>query len=46
MNDKVKAIIACAAAVAMYFTPDPIDMIITACLAALGITTLVIVEKK
>jgi hypothetical protein len=41
-NEKVKGIIAIAAAVVMWFTPDYIDAIIEAGLAAFGISKLVI----
>ncbi len=44
-NDKVKGIIAIAAAVVMYYTPDQIDKIIELCLAGLGISKLVISEE-
>ena len=44
-TEKLKTIAAVAAAVIMYFTPDPIDAIITALLSALGITNLVIDRK-
>ena len=45
-SDKFKTIAAVAAAIVMYFTPDPIDQIITVLLAGFGISTLVISEKK
>lgn len=44
-NDKIKGIIAIAAAVIMYFTPDYVDEIIQIFLAYFGITNLVIKEK-
>lgn len=45
-NDKIKGIIAIAAAIVMYFTPDYIDAIIEAGLTAFGISRLMISEKK
>lgn len=44
-NEKVKGGIALAAAVIMAFTPDHIDLIIEALLAAFGIEKLVIKRK-
>lgn len=44
-NDNVKGIIAIAAAVTMYFTPDHIDAIIEAGLAAFGISKLTLKSK-
>ncbi|MDR0572133.1 MAG: hypothetical protein LBG48_04750 [Rickettsiales bacterium] len=44
-NEKVKGIIAIAAAVVMWFTPDHIDAIIEAGLAAFGISKLVIKKE-
>lgn len=46
INDKVKGLVAITAAVVMYFTPDYIDAIIEAGLAALGISKLIIKEKN
>lgn len=45
-NNKVKGIIAIAAAVVMYFTPDEIDKIIEGLLGAFGISQFVIKEKE
>lgn len=45
-NEKVKGLIAIAAAVIMYYTPDHIDRIIEALLAALGVTKLTISNKN
>jgi hypothetical protein len=45
-NEKVKGIIAIIAAVVMYFTPNHIDAIIEMCLAALGISKLILKEKE
>ena len=44
-DEKVKGVIAIAAAVVMYFTPDQIDRIIEVCLAGLGISKLVITKE-
>jgi hypothetical protein len=44
-NEKVKGVIAIAAAVVMWFTPDYIDAIIEAGLAAFGISKLVIKKE-
>jgi hypothetical protein len=44
-NEKVKGVIAIAAAVIMWFTPDYIDAIIEAGLAAFGISKLVIKKE-
>ncbi len=44
-NEKVKGVIAIAAAIIMFFTPDHIDLIIESLLAAFGIQKLVL-EKK
>jgi hypothetical protein len=44
-NDKTKGVIAIAAAVVMWFTPDYIDAIIEAGLAAFGISKLVIKKE-
>lgn len=46
ITPKLKGIIAIAAAVIMYFTPDNIDKIIELLLAAFGISTLIISDKK
>jgi hypothetical protein len=46
LNDKTKGIIAIVAAVLMAYTPDHIDAIIEAGLAAFGIAKLVIKEKE
>lgn len=45
-NDKFKGIVAIAAAVLMYFTPDEIDKIIEGLLGAFGISQFVIKPKK
>jgi hypothetical protein len=45
-NEKAKGVIALAAAVVMWFTPDYIDAIIEASLAAIGITKLVIKKEE
>jgi hypothetical protein len=45
-NEKIKGIIAIAAAVVMWFTPDYIDAIIEAGLAAFGISKLVIKKEE
>lgn len=45
-NEKIKGVIAIVAAVIMAFTPDSIDLIIEALLAAFGIQKLVIKEKE
>ncbi|MDR3179406.1 MAG: hypothetical protein LBT70_00715 [Holosporaceae bacterium] len=45
-NEKVKGIIAIAAAVVMWFTPNYIDAIIEAGLAAFGISKLVIKKEE
>jgi hypothetical protein len=45
-NEKVKGVIAIAAAVVMWFTPDYIDTIIEAGLAYFGISKLIIKEKE
>lgn len=45
-SDRGKSFLACLAAVIMYFTPDPIDEVITALLAMFGITTLVVHKKE
>lgn len=45
-SDKIKGIIAIAAAIIMYFTPDHIDAIIETCLVAFGISTLIVKEKE
>ncbi|MDR2794221.1 MAG: hypothetical protein LBB12_00400 [Holosporaceae bacterium] len=45
-NEKTKGIIAIAAAVIMWFTPNHIDAIIEAGLAAFGISKLVLKEKE
>ena len=44
-NEKVKGVIAIAAAVVMYYTPDQVDRIIELCLAGLGISKLVISKE-
>jgi hypothetical protein len=44
-NEKVKGVIAIAAAVVMWFTPNYIDAIIEAGLAAFGISKLVIKKE-
>jgi hypothetical protein len=44
-SEKVKGIIAIAAAVIMWFTPDYIDAILEAGLAAFGISKLVIKKE-
>lgn len=45
-NDKFKGIIAIAAAVLMYYTPDEIDKIIEGLLGAFGISQFIISPKK
>jgi hypothetical protein len=45
LNDKTKGIIAITAAVIMWFTPNHIDAIIEAGLAAFGIAKLVIKKE-
>lgn len=45
-NEKIKGVIAIIAAVIMAFTPNSIDLIIEALLAAFGIQKLVIKEKE
>lgn len=45
-NEKVKGAIAIVAAIIMVFTPDHIDLIIEALLAAFGIRELTIVNKN
>jgi hypothetical protein len=45
-NEKTKGIIAIAAAVIMWFTPNHIDAIIEAGLAAFGISKLVIKKEE
>lgn len=44
--EKIKTFIAVAAAVVMYFTPDPYDAVITALLSLFGIGDLVIKDKQ
>ncbi|MDR2067384.1 MAG: hypothetical protein LBP41_00115 [Holosporaceae bacterium] len=46
LNDKTKGIIAIAAAVITYFTPDSVDVIIETLLGAYGITVLTLQKKK
>jgi hypothetical protein len=46
LNEKTKGIIAIAAAVVMYFTPDHIDRIIESLLGIYGITVLTLTEKE
>lgn len=46
LSNKVKGIIAIAAALIMYFTPDEVDHIIEASLAAFGISQLTIIKKE
>ena len=45
-SDRVKGLIAIAAAVVMYYTPDEVDHIIEVLLSVFGISTLVIGGKK
>ncbi len=45
-NEKVKGVIAIVAAITMFFTPDHIDAIIEALLAAFGIGKLVLKKKN
>lgn len=45
LDNKKKGFIALAAAVVMYFTPDEVDHIIEAGLAAFGIRALTVVNK-
>lgn len=45
-SDRVKGLIAIAAAVVMYYTPDEVDHIIEGLLSVFGISTLVIGGKK
>lgn len=45
-SNKVKGIIAIAAAIIMYYTPDHIDRIIETILAALGIQQLTLKDKE
>jgi hypothetical protein len=44
-NEKIKGIIAIAAAITMYFTPDEIDRIIEIGLAYFGISKLVVKKE-
>jgi uncharacterized MnhB-related membrane protein len=44
-NEKFKTFLAVLGAVAMYFTPDPYDAVITALLSAFGVGNLVISKK-
>jgi hypothetical protein len=46
LNEKTKGIVAIVAAIVCYFTPDHIDAIIEMCLAALGISKLILKEKE
>ncbi|GHU13695.1 hypothetical protein FACS189449_09370 [Alphaproteobacteria bacterium] len=46
LSEKTKGTIAIIAAIVMYFTPDYIDAIIEAGLAAIGISKLVIKEEE
>jgi hypothetical protein len=46
LSEKTKGTIAIVAAVVMYFTPDYIDTIIEAGLAAVGISKLVIKKEE
>ncbi|GHT91726.1 hypothetical protein FACS1894122_04570 [Alphaproteobacteria bacterium] len=46
LSEKTKGTIAIIAAAVMYFTPDYIDAIIEAGLAAVGISKLVIKEEE
>ncbi|MBR1734600.1 MAG: hypothetical protein IJ730_04025 [Alphaproteobacteria bacterium] len=45
-NEKVKGAIAIIAAIIMWFTPDHVDMVIEALLAAFGIEKLSIHKQK
>ena len=45
-SNKVKGIVAIAAAVVMYYTPDEVDHIIEGLLSLFGISTLIISDKK
>ncbi len=45
-SNKTKGIIAIAAAVVMYYTPDEVDHIIEGLLSLFGISTLIISDKK
>ncbi len=45
-NNKVKGVIAIAAAFIMYFTPDEIDKIIEGLLGAFGISQFMLDSKK
>jgi hypothetical protein len=44
-NEKAKGIVAIAAAIAMYFTPDEVDRIIEIGLAYFGISKLVVKKE-
>jgi hypothetical protein len=44
-NEKFKGWIAIVAAIVMWFTPDYVDIVIEACLAAIGISKLVPKKK-
>lgn len=46
MSDKFRGVIAIAAAVVMYFTPDSADKIIESFLGAFGISTLMLKNKE
>lgn len=45
-SNKVKGVVAIAAAVVMYFTPDEVDHIIEGLLSLFGISTLIISDKN
>jgi len=45
-NDKVKGLLAVIAAIVMFYTPDYIDRIIEALLAAFGVEKLIITKNK
>jgi hypothetical protein len=46
LSEKTKGIIAIVAAIVMWFTPDHVDRIIELCLAALGVSKLVLKEDS
>lgn len=45
-NDKVKGLLAVIAAIVMFYTPDYVDRIIEALLAAFGIEKLIITKEE
>ncbi len=46
ISPKIKGIVAIVAAIIMYFTPDNVDRIIELLLGGLGVSLLVLEEKK